>query len=264
MAECKAYREEIEELAGVGRLSREARAHVNACEACRGLEQERASLRRLVGGLERVEAPADFEFRLRARMAASRAAARRNLLRPVYGFASLAVAALFLFVSASLYVRQERQRGPDAVQHKASIADTSAGGAKSGSGEKAVAQATEEKTTGAPGPVPPGFQSARPKVKSRAIPPPRAREVALRGPAGGANAKNFLVADLNDARVIEKSPTLTIPLDTNAEPLRVVLRDERGATRVVPMRAVSFGSQELIAREGATRRAPVTDKAGVW
>lgn len=262
MADCKAYREEIEELAGVGRLSPEARAHVNACEACRGLEQEHASLRRLVGGLGRVEAPADFEFRLRARLAASRAAARRNPLRPVYGFASLAVAALFLFVSASLYVRQERQKVPDAAQPKASTADTSAGGDKSGG--KAVARATEGNTTSAPGPVPPAARSERRKVRARTAAPARAWEVARRAPAGGAEAKNFLIADLKPARVIERSPTLTIPLDTNAEPLRVVLRDERGATRVVPMRAVSFGSQELIAREGAGRRAPLTDKEGVW
>src|SRR5919204_4464118 len=150
MADCKAYREEIEELAGVGRLSLEARAHVNACEACRQLEQERASLRRLVAGLGRVEAPADFEFRLRARMAAARAAARRNPLRPVYGFASLAVAALFLVLSASLYVRQERQKMPNGGQLKASTAGASAGGAKSG--EKEGARATEQGGTGAPGP----------------------------------------------------------------------------------------------------------------
>ena len=262
MADCKAYREEIEELAGVGRLSLGARAHVNACEACRQLEQERASLRRLVAGLGRVEAPADFEFRLRARMAAARAAARRNPLRPVYGFASLAVAALFLVLSASLYVRQERQRKPNNVQHKASTADTSAGGSKSG--EKGVARATEENRTNAPGPVPPDVPGERRKVRSRTTAPARAGEVARRVPAGGTEAKNSLIADVRPARVIERGPTVTIPLETSAEPLRVVLRDERGATRVVPMRAVSFGSQELIAREGAARRAPPTDKEGVW
>ena len=192
MADCKAYREEIEELAGVGRLSLEARAHVNACEACRQLEQERASLRRLVAGLGRVEAPADFEFRLRARMAAARAAARRNPLRPVYGFASLAVAALFLLVSASLYVRQERQRRPDAAHHQAPTADTSAGGTKAGG--KAVAQATEGSTTSVPGPVPPAAQSERRKVRTRTAAPARAWEVARRVPAGGAEAKNFLIA----------------------------------------------------------------------
>jgi hypothetical protein len=262
MADCKAYREEIEELAGVGRLSLEARAHVNACEACRRLEQERASLRRLVAGLGRVEAPADFEFRLRARMAAARAASRRNPLRPVYGFASLAVAALFLLVSASLYVRQERQKVPDATRHKASTADTSAGGAESGPGEKAIAKATVENTTTAPGPVPPGFKNAPRKAVSLATSPARVREVARRGPAGGADAKNLF--SVISAPVIGGGPTLTVPVNTNAEPLRVVLRDERGATRVVPMRAVSFGSQELIAREGAGRHAPPTDRGGVW
>jgi hypothetical protein len=79
-----------------------------------------------------------------------------------------------------------------------------------------------------------------------------------------ATQKNFLTAGFGSAQVIEPSPTMRIALGANAEPLRVVLRDERGATRVVPMRAVSFGSQELIAREGPSRRAPVTDREGVW
>ena len=130
MADCKTYREEIEELAGVGRLGLEARAHVNACEACRHLEQERASLRRLVRSLETVAAPADFEFRLRARMDASRAKERRNPLRPVYGFAALAAAACFLVVSASLYFRQEQQRRPDAGQRQAGIARSAGGAAR--------------------------------------------------------------------------------------------------------------------------------------
>jgi hypothetical protein len=263
MADCKTYREEIEELAGVGRLSLEARAHVNACEACRDVEHERASLRRLVRGLERVEAPADFEFRLRARMAAARDAERRNPLRPVYGFAALAAAACFLVVSASLYVRQEQQRKPDAAQQQAVIKE-SAGGAAESEQEIKVAQVADASMKSFVGGGPSGVQEQRGKVKTRAISPPRAKEAVLRGPLNEAPAKSFLTADLSSARVIEQNPTVKISLGTNAEPLRVVLRDERGATRVVPMRSVSFGSQELIAREGTSRRAAVTGREGVW
>jgi len=263
MADCKTYREEIEELAGVGRLGLEARAHVNACEACRHLEQERASLRRLVRSLETVAAPADFEFRLRARMDASRAKERRNPLRPVYGFAALAAAACFLVVSASLYFRQEQQRRPDAGQRQAVIARSAGGAARSGR-ESIAAQVTDAGETRASGSELSGAQSRRGKVKTRTISPPRAKEAALGEPSSEAPAKNFLTAALSSARVIEQSPTMRISLGTTAEPLRVVLRDGRGVTRVVPMRAVSFGSQELIAREGTSRRAPVTDKEGVW
>jgi hypothetical protein len=276
MSDCKAYREEIEELAGVGRLSAGARAHVNACAPCRGLEEERASLRRLVRGLERVEAPADFEFRLRARIRATRGGQGRWPLRPAYGFAALAASALFLFVSASLYVTQERQTKPGAGRHEVMAAagagdsqparendaaqTIDAGAAKTGNGgaETFTNTASLGRTT------PKAVQGVRHRVKTRATFAARAGDVAQSVPPVAAGAKNSLTASLNPAQVIERSPTLTVPVDTNAEPLRVVLRDESGAQRVVPMRSVSFGAQELIAREGQAKRAPAADKEGVW
>jgi hypothetical protein len=53
-----------------------------------------------------------------------------------------------------------------------------------------------------------------------------------------------------------------IQLGTSAGTLRVVLRDERGT--LVPMRTVSFGSQEPLSRETASRRANAKDDEGVW
>lgn len=268
MADCKVYREEIEELAGVGRLSLEARAHVNACEACSGFEQEGATLRRLVRELERVEAPADFEFRLRARMAASRGG-RRKPFRPAYGFAALAAAALFLFVSTSLYIRQERQRKPEAVGHGALTAGSGGEDSKPRQPQNAVALATgastDTDTATKASRKPNASQFGQLKVKTtRPALPPQTREVALRETAGRSNAKNYLTSAFTGAGVIGRGQPVKISLDTGAQPLRVVVRDERGAARVVPMRSVSFGSQELLAREGSGHRTTSTDREGVW
>ncbi len=268
MADCKAYREEIEELAGVGRLSTEARAHVNACARCRGLEEERGSLRRLVRGLEKVEAPADFEFRLRARLASSRGGGRGNPLRPVYGFASIAVAALFLFVSASLYVRQVRQTESESARRQAATkgvaAKDDAPGQGTGHVEGVGTGSAGLDLAGVSGPERSGVPRRKARASARANYPTHAREVAQKLRPEVAGAQNSLTAAVKGAGVINRSPTMAIPVGTSAESLRVVLRDERGASRVVPMRSVSFGSQELIAREGQGRRAPVTDKEGVW
>src|ERR1043166_559601 len=274
MSDCKEYREEIEELAGVGRLSAGARAHVNACASCRGLEEERASRRRLVRGLERVEAPSDFEFRLRARIKAARGGHGRWPLRPAYGFAALAASALFLSVSASLYVTQERQAKPGAGRHEALTAagdsrparendaaqTVDAGAAKTGD----AGADTFTNTASLGGQTPKVVQGAQYRVRTHAAFAQRAGDVAQSVPPVVAGAKNSLNEAFRTAQVIERSPTLTVPVDTSAAPLRVVLRDESGAQRVVPMRSVSFGAQELIAREGQTRRAPAADKEGVW
>src|SRR5689334_10091972 len=109
MSDCKAYRREIEEAAEGGSASAGLRAHAARCRACAEELRERESVRALVGGLGRVGAPADFEFRLRARMAAAKAEGRGGRFggaRWLYGFAPVAVAACFVVVSATLYFRQ--------------------------------------------------------------------------------------------------------------------------------------------------------------
>ena len=49
-------------------LDAEARAHLSGCPNCLA-QREEAVVSRLVGELARVEAPSDFDFRLRARLA---------------------------------------------------------------------------------------------------------------------------------------------------------------------------------------------------
>src|SRR5713101_9903921 len=66
--ECRATRQEIDESGG--QLSAQALRHVASCAPCLAFKNERARLRELLTSLEPVTAPADFDFRLRARMAA--------------------------------------------------------------------------------------------------------------------------------------------------------------------------------------------------
>lgn len=96
-------------------LSHATRAHMSACAGCRVFGEERLALRRLVGGLDKVSAPADFDFRLRARMNAARtdAAPRASL----FNFSPAALSwplagCLALVVSASLYFQQGRPDTP--------------------------------------------------------------------------------------------------------------------------------------------------------
>ena len=56
----------------------------------------------------------------------------------------------------------------------------------------------------------------------------------------------------------------TIAVRTPSVPLRVVLRDESGAARVVSMNSVSFGAQELVRQGRNVVPVSYTDKKGVW
>src|SRR5713226_5131820 len=66
--ECRATRQEIDERGE--QLSAQTLRHVASCAQCLAFQSERARLRELLTSLEPVTAPADFDFRLRARIAA--------------------------------------------------------------------------------------------------------------------------------------------------------------------------------------------------
>jgi hypothetical protein len=270
MSDCKIYLSEIEEVSERSALSGVARTHADSCRACGDVLREHESLRNLVRGLDKIEAPADFEFRLRARMASAKSVGRRGPfggLRAAYGFAPAAVALCFLIVSASLYLRQTTRTSP-AGQPGAGVHEVKSnavGTQSSVSGLNSVAKSTT--TEGAPLNVDAPRLTAR--ISQSVLPRQRiARRVSMpsqRSVVGGSTepALTTTVASLNSAEVIH-SHTMSIPLETAAAPLRLVLRDERGAERVVPMRAVSFGAQDLIAREGGLKQTTAAKDEGVW
>jgi hypothetical protein len=262
MADCKTFREEIEEM--TGGLSDAAYAHLEACDACGAFRREREGLRRLVGGLGRVEAPADFEFRLRARMAASRNGGRRHgffLFRLTPRIAWAAAAVCFVAVSASLYLRQERS--PALVQQ----ASTTEVAKTSPDNNGAVHAVTTQ--SDAPGEAiiktSDGAAASNNPVanKGRSSSRSSSRATAQRVGAREDLQRGSSEFGIGVANVIAKQPN-PIRLRTSPDTLRFVVRDENGATRSVPVRAVSFGSQELVAGVNSRVRPASNDKGGVW
>jgi hypothetical protein len=279
MSDCKVFRAEIEEAADGGALSVGAGAHVASCAACGEALRGREALRGLVRGLGRVEAPPDFEYRLRARMARSKPGGGHGAfgrLFPVSGLAWAAVAVCVLSLTAAVYLRQAQPAGqsaPDGGQ-VASIPQVNASPVTTGPNH--TSDRTAQQNTGGPpaaadGFVPVSVQRVR-NVK-RAASQPRERELSTRD-ARGASAQGGTV-DMAVRGAHIQLPTLNsgsngtsrvqaqgIQLGTTAGTLRVALRDERGA--LVPMRSVSFGSQEPLSRQTAGWRVNTQDEEGVW
>lgn len=264
MSECKAYRREIEEAADGGALSPRARAHASTC--CAGEVRGHESLRALVGGLGRVEAPADFEFRLRARMAAAKADGERGRFggRWLYGLAPVAVAACFVVVSATLYFRQAARPTTNTVAPTVAVVPpqnaepgraSSTNNEQNGPADSMVAggQLTKASQTDV-APTKPQKFVRQPGARGR-----QSREVAFKSERRANDAQQTAIFSGTGAPVITG-----IPVKASSEPLRVILRDERGAERVVPMRSVSFGSQDLLSRGAAAKPSAVTEVGGVW
>ena len=252
MLNCKACRLEVEEAAGRSPLGRAAEGHLAACRACRDFVRERAALRSLLAGLERVSAPDDFDVRLRARMATRRGGGRGRFLFNFSFAPAFAVAAAVVFVcavAAALYVGRGR------------------------TGREPVARQTETPAAPAAAPTSPTVTDAKPNPISVEVAglgaseskQPRARRpVAARVRVSAAKAPARAETGLASRTFSVGSSRVLVPVGGSADSMRVVLRDENGSARVVPVRSVSFGSEELIAGGPAGRRPAATSKEGVW
>ena len=64
---CRNIRREIEEAGSAGFLSAAALSHLESCTACQTLSRQQTNLQTILSSLGTVEAPGDFDFRLRAR-----------------------------------------------------------------------------------------------------------------------------------------------------------------------------------------------------
>jgi hypothetical protein len=111
---CKQIRKAIDAASGHNSNSGHVASHLSGCPDCHRYSDEAASLLRLLSAQPRVEAPPDFEFRLRARIANAQAAPAidpRGFLQKIrpwtfsWGQTIAAAAALTLVVTVStLYI----------------------------------------------------------------------------------------------------------------------------------------------------------------
>jgi hypothetical protein len=116
---CKQIREAID-ASGHNSYSGQVASHLSGCPDCHRYSDEAAALLRLLSAQPRVDAPPDFEFRLRARIAGAQAAPAIDpqgflqRIRPwtfSWGQTVAAAAALTLVVTVStLYINIERNK----------------------------------------------------------------------------------------------------------------------------------------------------------
>jgi hypothetical protein len=255
-------------------LSDAAEAHMAGCAGCRVFGEERLALRRLVGGLEKVSAPADFDFRMRARMAAERSAAAPRAAWFNFSPAALSwplAGCLALVVSASLYFQQQRTdtnatlpaeqartATPSPQTSQTSVA------AVAPQSDQAVSDETQT-----------GVETASSTVsltqRRRAVSP---RLVAR----AGVGRESVQVEESTSTSLIGATPRfassgttrtesalIPVQLDAPEGQLKVLLRDTSGGARTISVDSVSFGSRDVMGRPDATfTKASLSSNQGVW
>jgi len=222
---CRETRREIDESELHQALSDSALNHMQSCAACQAFRNERTRLRDLVGSLEPVTAPADFDFRLRARLAAQRQPSRRRLFS-AFGLtapATIAAAFLALLVGSIVWMNQ---RTPSQAPSIAKFEEPKRP-------EEKPVKTEPENGAKRPGvDMVAGTQRPNRKTSGLSVPKTRPRSTDFSESA----AKSIRGTD--DAGAV----SLAAPV----KPLVVSMEDDRGATRTISLPPVSFGSQRLV------------------
>jgi hypothetical protein len=258
-------------------LSDAAQAHKAACANCRVFGEERLALRRLVGGLEKVSAPADFDFRMRARLAAERSVAAPRAAWFNFSPAALSwplAGCLALVVSASLYFQPQRPDAPvDAPaaqtaearetmpspppQQTSAVApaqqDEQAAGDETPADVDAIAL---KRSAGQRRHALPSRLAARASVE---------RELAQVEESTSTSLMGATPRFASSGETRRESALIPVPLDAPEGQLKVLLRDTSGGARTISVDSVSFGSRDVMGRPGATfTRTSLSSNQGVW
>ena len=262
---CQTCRAEIEELEAGAPLSERAGAHVRVCPECWAFHDERQALRRLVGSLGPIGAPPDFDFRLRARLAAAKAgeSQRAPWLSFLSSVPAIGLAAAFALAVAGFVIYKQMRPSQPANQTVAQQAEQGT----------AVEDATQPGEA-TPAVTPETVKHENPPVIAD-VNPPRVTVIKNNSPRRGVSQQSVAKAPpqiiSNDSAVRAAQETepergrplgevVELPVRSASQPVRVSLDGRSGARRTVTLEPVVFGSQDMAGR-GLSRASVPQD---IW
>ena len=255
---CRRVRREIEEVATGESISSLATDHLKTCAECGTFRADRLKLREMLSSLGSVEAPGDFDFRLRARLANEKRGRQPFVMRTLsLGFRSVAVTAMLLLVGAtllfvSLRTRPNSSLSANGVNPSPSVTDRST---KPGTPTDTVAAVPEVK----PASVIDVKKNSSAAEKSSTSKPGGFRQQQVAWHRGDkASNKRLQTQDLGStgakvlrANATDASESNVFPIGTSYQSLKVSLDDGRGTSRTISLPSVSFGSQRVLAKESS-------------
>ena len=262
--DCRSVRHEIEEAASGTLFSAPSREHLRNCASCATFSNEQQKLKDMVASLGTIEAPSDFDFKLRARLAASASARRPLWPGNGFGIRSIAFAALLLlfgFAVILINVRSRTGESAPATQANgpASQANIQTAQVNNNAQEETPPARLEVAKTSATDELnPSNVHSGRPDRLTK-------RNIGSVPPHTVARSGRVKATDLSatPAAVLRPTETATgssvFSLGTSYQSLKVSVDDGRGSSRTISLPSVSFGSSQVLARNPAPVTALIRD-----
>jgi hypothetical protein len=274
---CKAVRIEIDEREATGSVSARANEHLLACYSCRAYSDEHKSLLNLVGSLESVSAPPDFDWRLRARLAEERSERKHTPRWPTIfapGPQAITVAASFALllvgllvyqqmkpapkggaVSAAAVARAEERAEPPAQKGKPAVPAANTGDYTKANGAAVGAEESGVKPSAATR----ASKNSKSNGKGTETTAAAAMQRVYSNDFGSRGAEEFATEALQNSSA-SAGPVISVPL-RSSNPTTLRFEDEQGTKR--SLAPVNFGGQEMAGRTDAARLVPASEK-GIW
>jgi hypothetical protein len=232
---CEVIRRELDELMLDEACSASVVEHLKECLACREFHQTQTKLRQMVGSLGTVTAPADFDFRLRARLANDSSSTAFHF----WSFArrGLAVAGvLIVFATGIIVVRNvvNQQTGTEVAADKnLPVPKDSSKPVNTMTPE--VPAPARELTAGVQENSTQKIKSERPQTGSK-----------IKRPLSTVERASERAGVLKGMSQGDSGATAVIPIDASLQSLRFSFDDGRGNARTVSVPAIRFGSQRML------------------
>jgi len=257
-------------------LSDAAETHLAACANCRVFDEERVRLRQLIGGLEKISAPPDFDLRLRARMNAARGHAARSdwlKLSPAALAWSAVAGCLAVIVSASFYLQPEQLNLAVSQPEQARLVMPQMQPA--GEEINSATTSSAESATEIEMPQPPveilrrnapaprrSSQRARTSVRQKRSETARVVNRSEESNVSSVRGSSATFAPIDGQR--GASSSIPLQFRVPGRPLEILLGDAQGTPRTLSIDSVSFGSQDVIKRPAKFSNTSLSSNQGVW
>lgn len=231
---CEPVRRELDELMLGDDFSATTAGHLQTCSDCRDFQRQQMKLRQIVGSLGTINAPADFDFRLRARLAAdSVAPGFRFWTFTVKGLATAAVLVVF-GVGAVMVWQRSHEPHPAAVAVTPPPIEEPVRPETNTSTVNSSTQNYETIPAVADNETPPRRKSERQRLAST----PKRTVSSIDFSSERANVVSNTRPAVNTAPVF--------PIEASLQSVKISLDDGRGNERTVSFPTVSFGSQRVL------------------
>ena len=227
---CNQVRFEIDEKDLTAALSSSAMEHLRDCSECQEFQNKETRLRQIVGSLEPVNAPPDFDFRLRARLANDPTVASYRSMSAVrvWRMRSAAVAAMLLIFAATIYMIRQNQP----------VQETS--------GSDQTMSASNDTTPAKPAEAPTAPPDVAVASNAGSDSPTEVKKNVRRRPLIATSKRPITTWEPSNTAAPVLSIDQTFPIDVSQPSFKVSLDDGRGSSRTISVPTVSFGSRRVL------------------